>query len=379
MKVMYAIDSLHGGGAETSLIEMAAPLAQRGVQLSIVTLVADDSALSERAASLGLRPRRMGGRTWLGMTLALRRELRRAKPDVLHTSLLSSDLCGRVAALGVGVPVVTSLVNSSYGPEHRRGSRYGAWAVRGVQALDALTSRRTDVFHAISNDVAAVMRRRLCLPAERIVVVYRGRDGERLGRRSPARRARVRAALGISETAPLVLAVGRLDRQKGIDVALRAFARLRATLPDAEMIVAGRDGNASDEVHRIAREVPGVRLLGHRPDAADLMSAADCLLFPSRWEGLGGTLIEALALELPIVTSDLGPIREVLGEVPWPRVAVEDHAGLSDALLAVLRGELPVAEIAASGRRRFEALFTVGAAAEGMSQLYARALEESHR
>jgi glycosyltransferase involved in cell wall biosynthesis len=172
-----------------------------------------------------------------------------------------------------------------------------------------------------------------------------------------------------------VLVVGRLDKQKAVDVSLGAIEVLQSRMPDAQVLVVGRDGNAATDVRQVAATMRNVRLLGHRTDVADLMCAADCLSFPSRWEGLGGTLIEALALELPIVATNIGCIREVLGDVPWPLVAIDDPIGLASSLETVLRGDPSLAETSTRGRQRFEDLFTASCAADGMVAIYAQALE----
>ena len=228
--------------------------------------------------------------------------------------------------------MVTTLANQDYGPEHRANSRYGAWSVRAVHAADMLTVPLTTRFHAISEDVARVMSRRLRIPKDRIQVVYRGRDPARLGTPSLDRRLRTRAALSIDAKAPVVLSVGRLDRQKGVDTTIDAFRRLIERIPDAVLIVAGRPGNASAVVEAKARDCPAIRLLGHRTDVPDLMCAADVLSFPSRWEGLGGTLVEAMALRLAIVASDIPPLAETIGDVGWPLVRPDDGQALAEQL-----------------------------------------------
>jgi glycosyltransferase involved in cell wall biosynthesis len=97
------------------------------------------------------------------------------------------------------------------------------------------------------------------------------------------------------------------------------------------MVIAGRDGNATNSLQALAREldiVDRVQFLGHRSDVADLMVAADVFVFPSLWEGLGGVLIEALALEVPIVSSDLDATREVLGGKGTSGLLVPPGGGL---------------------------------------------------
>jgi glycosyltransferase involved in cell wall biosynthesis len=370
MHVMHVIDSMHGGGAETSLLEIVPGLASRGVSTSIVTLRDDDGGLQDRLNALGVRHTRLSRRDPAGMMIELRNIVRGERPDLVHTTLLFSNLTGRIAARAARTPVVTTLANSDYGPEHQANSRYGAWSVRGVQAADLVTTPLTTRFHAVSASVARVMSRRLRIPAHRIEVVYRGRDPARLGRPAPERRRRVRAVLSVDEKAPLVLSVGRLDRQKGVETTIAAFRQLAIWMPGAVLLVAGRPGNARAAVEAEARRTPGVRLLGHRTDVPDLMCAADVLSFPSKWEGLGGTLVEAMALRLGVVAADIPPVTETMGRVGWPLVRPGDSQTLAQHLASVLEAGAANDARRNAGERRFLECFTAEAAAGGMARLY---------
>ena len=135
----------------------------------------------------------------------------------------------------------------------------------------------------------------------------------------------------------MVLSVGRLDRQKGVETTIVAFRRLLTRLPDAILLVAGRSGNASATVQAEAQKTSGVRFLGSRGDIPDLMCAADASSFPSRWEGLSGVLVEAMALRLPIVASNISSIVETIGDAGWPLVPPDDGEALADGLLSVLQ------------------------------------------
>ena len=375
--VMHVIDSMHGGGAEISLLEVAPALMSRGVRMSIVTLLADDGVLEDRLGALGITRIRLEHRDPLRLVLELRKIICTERPDLIHTTLLFSNLTGRIAARTIRTPVVTTLANQDYGPEHRANSHYGAWAVRAVQAADMLTAPLTTRFHAISSDVAGVMSRRLKIPKDRIQVVYRGRDPARLGTPSLDRRLRTRAALSIDAKTPVVLSVGRLDWQKGIDTTIDAFGRLTKRMPDAILLIAGRPGNASAEVQAKARGYPAIRLLGHRTDVPDLMCAADVLSFPSRWEGLGGTLVEAMALRLAIVASDIPPLVETIGDVGWPLVRPDGGQGLAEGLASLLRPGAVNDVRKNAGESRFREFFTAETAADGMAGLYRDVLHET--
>jgi glycosyltransferase involved in cell wall biosynthesis len=379
MHVMHVIDSMHGGGAEISLLEMAPALMSRGVRMSIVTLLADDGVLEDRLGTLGITCIRLERRDPLRLVLELRKIICAEHPDLVHTTLLFANMVGRLAARTTRTPVVTTLANQDYGPEHRANSHYGAWAVRAVQAADILTAPLTTRFHAISADVARVMSRRLRIPADRIRVVYRGRDQATLGSPTLDRRLRIRTMLSIDAETPVVLSVARLDRQKGVDITIDAFRRLTSRIPNAVLLVAGRPGNASAVVRAKAEGHAEIRLLGHRKDVPDLMCAADVLSFPSRWEGQGGTLIEAMALRLPIVASEIPPIAETIGDIGWPLVPSDDGRALAQALVSVLeRGAVNEAKRDA-GQRRFRAVFTAEAASAAMAKLYQDVLGDTRQ
>jgi glycosyltransferase involved in cell wall biosynthesis len=376
MHVMHIIDSMHGGGAESSILEVTPELSKMGIRTSIVTLLPDDGGLEDRLGSIEVRRTRLSCKNPINAIRELRRIIRAENPDLLHTSLMFSNLACRIAALGTSTPVVTTLANLEYGPEHRADSSYGAWAVRAAQFAELTTAPLTSRFHAVSHDVAKVMSRRLRIPRDRIEVIYRGRDPARLGVLSRERRLRVRSALSLDANVPVILSVGRLDRQKGVDITLEAFRSLTTGVPDAVLLVAGRPGNASAEIEASASRTPGVRLLGHRTDIPDLMCAADVLSFPSRWEGLGGTLIEAMALRLPVVASNITPIAEVIDEVGWPLVQVDDPSGLADCLSSLLKNDPDNEARKEAGLNRFLKLFTAVSAAQGMAEFYRSVLHD---
>ena len=88
-----------------------------------------------------------------------------------------------------------------------------------------------------------------------------------------------------------------------------------ADRPDARLLIAGREGHATTQLKALVSAhglEDSISLLGHRTDVPEILAAADVFVFPSLYEGLGGALIEAMALELPIIASDLPAHREVV-------------------------------------------------------------------
>src|SRR5262249_47514078 len=155
---------------------------------------------------------------------------------------------------------------------------------------------------------------------------------------SPARRAAARRALGLPPDAPVVVNVGRVDPQKGQVDLVDAFAAVRAHRRDAVLLVAGRPGGASGAVAAsiAAHALDGhVRRLGHRDDVPELLAAADVFALSSLYEGTAGAVIEALALGVPIVTSDLPTLREVAGNAAL-YAPVHDPGAVAAAIVRLL-------------------------------------------
>ena len=380
MNLLYLIDSLAPGGAETSLAALAPHLIAAGVDLH-VAYFHERPGVGPQLAAAGARLTHVGaGGGRLGRIRRTRQLLTSVAPDLLHTTLFEADIAGRFAGALARTPVVSSLVSVAYGPEHHVPH---VWKRRGAQALDALSATRVRRFHANSEDVAETMSRRLYIPRHRIDVVWRGRDATALGLRGEQRRHATRQRLGPDlEGRPLVVAVARHSEVKGLDVLLRAVPALRLAVPDVRVVVAGAEGSATAELDQLCRNLrlgAVVRFIGHSNAVADLMAAADVLAFPSRREGLPGTLIEALALECPFVATDLPSVREVTAGFAAALVPPDDPGRLAAALEATLRDPAGAADRARAGRARFLTHFTIERSAEAMLAFYERALHGDAR
>ena len=377
VRVLYLIDSLAFGGAERSLAALAPQYRDLGIDLVVGYFKerpgVHDALRAAGANVLALDPTGTAGRR--GWIAAARHAIAESKPDLVHTTLFEADVAGRVAARMERVPVVTTLANVAYGPEQQVGRGPSSLRVRGALVADALTARAVVRFHAITHHVADVMTKRLRLDPSKVDVVPRGRDPEELGNRTADRASRVRASLRVGDS-PLVVAAARHEPQKGLDVLLEAFPAVRAGVPDVRLVIAGREGNTTARLRALV-DVHGLRdsvdLVGARDDVPDLLAAADAFVMPSRWEGLGSVLLEAMALEAPIVASDLPAVREVVDDRTAALVPAGDPGALAAAIIATLTGH--DASVRALGARtRFLRNFTIRTVAAQMRAFYARAL-----
>lgn len=380
MHVLHVIDSLARGGAESSLVDLIPHLGSRGVQVTIATLV-DRGGLADDACAGGARLEVLRAGGFIGRVAELRGLIGAVEPDVVHTTLYRANVVGRLAALGSKAVTVSSLVGTPYGRDHRTAPGLDAWKVLGAQGIDALSCRAVARFHATAEHVARTMSRRLAIPLERIDVIGRGRDDAKLGRRSGARRDSTRRELGVADGDDprgrcMVLCVARHEHPKGLDVMVEAMPRIIAAVPEAHLYVAGSRGTATQ---RLEGAVHGsglagrVHLLGARDDVADLLCAADIFVLPSRREGFPGALVEAMAMEVPVVATDLAGVREVLGFGNGAVVAPGDAEALARGVLGVLGDPVGASRRVGRARRRYERELTTAAVADQMVGFYVRA------
>lgn len=378
MRVLYVIDSLAPGGAEASLVALARLYPARGIDLEVACLY-DRPGLQPALQATAARLTSLAGPG--GRIAAVRRAatlVRRRRPELVHTTLFEADLAGRLAAAAAHVPVVSSLVSVAYGPAERREPGIRRSRLLAAQGADVATARLVRRFHAVSHHVADVMAPRLLVARWRMEVVPRGRDPQTLGTRTPARTAAARAMLGVGRRDRLLLAVARQEYPKGLDVLLRALPLVRSELPDARLVVAGSEGHHSAVLQALVRELDlgdAVTFLGPRSDVADLLCAADLFVLPTRREGFPGAVLEAMALEVPIVATTIPAVAEaVIGGEHALLVSPDDPGALAGAVVATLNSPEASRRRVEAALARFQAHFTIERAADGMARFYEAAL-----
>jgi glycosyltransferase involved in cell wall biosynthesis len=158
----------------------------------------------------------------------------------------------------------------------------------------------------------------LRVPTDRLHLLGNGIDLERFapGRKAQVARARIRAELGVEDATVVVGAVGRLVWEKGYGELFAAAGELRRRCPEVTVVVAGphepekADGIGPAEL--AAAESSGVRFLGHRSDVEDIYPAFDMYVLASYREGFPRSAMEAAAMGLPVIATDIRGCRQVV-------------------------------------------------------------------
>ena len=340
---VFVINSLGAGGAERSLADTLPHVAERGIRPVVVCFKAPDVGFEREVRDAGTEvivlPNDAG---LLGQVRGIRRVLKRERPSLLYTALFDAHLAGRLAAVGTRVPVLSNITNIVYDPARFADPRVNDRKLRILRTIDGWTARHlTSHFHAVSGAVKDSIVESLRLDPDDVTVIRRGRSRKRLGDPSEHRRAETRRQLGIDAQVPVLITVGRQEYQKGHLHLLKAIPMLLEAWPDLQVLIVGRNGHMSVELRQLVDDLgiaPQVRFLGHRSDVADLLCAADLFVFPSVYEGLGGANLEAMAMGLPMIVSDIPALREVVEDgrngVLVPPADPDSIARAVDRLLA---------------------------------------------
>jgi glycosyltransferase involved in cell wall biosynthesis len=240
--------------------------------------------------------------------------------------------------------------------------------------FNRLFLRSCDRVVAVGESVKRALIANEGIPAGRIDVIY---NGVRLADFSHDARERdqVRSELGLSPTAPVAIQVARLDYLKDHLTAVRTAERVRQVLPGFQLLLVGEGperGKIEEEIQ--ARNQAGtVRLLGLRTDVQRLLCAADLFLLTSISEGIPVTLIEAMSARLPVVSTNVGGVEEVVvpGQTGWTAAAKDDQQ-LADSVLCLLQDREEARAMGLAGCRRAEELFSE----QQMHHAYAALYEE---
>jgi glycosyltransferase involved in cell wall biosynthesis len=262
--------------------------------------------------------------------------LRRIRPSIVHTHTPKPSIYGRMAARLAGVPVIVNTVHGLYAqPEDPWPKRL---AVYGAERLAASCSQAELV--ASPEDLNTLSRLRV--PADRLVLLNAGL-GIDLGRFDPdavsaADRAAARRELGADADGDVVVGVvARLVREKGYPELFDATALLRGRYPQLRVAAIGPDepdkADALTEADRRAAHEIGIRFLGARDDVARLYAGMDILVLASRREGFPLTPMEAAAMGVPVVATDIRGCRQVVDDgTTGLLVPVGDPVALAGAI-----------------------------------------------
>jgi glycosyltransferase involved in cell wall biosynthesis len=299
----------------------------------------------------------------------LRKLMARERYQVVHTHTPIASLIGRAAARAAGVPVIVYTSHGFYFHE-----RSHPIMRRFFVFLEKAAGRFTDLIFTVSGEDRTAAIDLAIAASDRVVHVGNGVDLVRFDRdRLAPEKSSVRAELGIPDAHQVICTVGRLVREKGFVELVDAFARVVKTLPDTHLLfVGGALDTDPDDASRAIKERMSeygigdrVHLLSVRDDVERVLCASDVFVLPSHREGMPVSVLEAMAMGLPVVATDIRGSREAVVEGETGRlVPVADVARLAEAITELLEnGDLRArfgAEAARIAREKYDENHVIG-------------------
>jgi len=369
-RILYVVNDVALGGAQRVLLNQAAFLGRTRFTVEVASFEFDPSGglmPSFEGAGIPVHRLRRPDEWPLAGWLRLFPLIRRLRPDVVHTHLAAAGVLGRIAARRSSVPwIVTTLHNLSDWEERRAGA---------LRWLDRRTLPLADTVVTVSDAVRRAFTRVCPRLAPRAVTV---RNGVPLAELSGARgeRAAMRAALGYEPGHFVVGTVARLERRKGIDTLVEALARAAPHVPELRLLLVG-DGPERARLEALAL-AGGVgdrmRLVRRQSRVQGYLAAMDLFAAPSRTEGLGMAMIEALAVGLPVLGSRVGGIPEVVLDGVCGRLLPPGQPGpWADALVHCASHREELDSLAQAAPARAQA-FSLEASGLELERVYDRLL-----
>ena len=353
-RILFLTESFHPvlGGGEQHIRSLGARLAASGMPATVVTRRGETAWASEETLD-GIRVLRVRpagpGRTGKylmvpGALVALVRE--RNAFDVLvvrGTRILGLVGLVMARALGKSVVLQPELNGEMSGEIYTWGTRYAdgpvASAMRWATAARNVWLRDADAFVAMSHRIREEFLA-AGVPLERIALLPHGVDTTRFRPATDGERSALRARLCLPREALLVTYTGRLLRGKGLETLVDAFGRAAAQEPRAHLALVGSGSgqalSVEEELRQRVRQgglEPRVTFAGRVDEVEDWLRASDVFAFPSIFEALGISLVEAAACGLPCVGSRTGGIVDVIEDGQTGRLV---PPGDADALAAAL-------------------------------------------
>jgi glycosyltransferase involved in cell wall biosynthesis len=354
VKVLHVQKSTGIGGSERYLLALLPGLAERGVDVRMLVLGAAEVerfAAPLRSTGISVTVIPAGPDFNPVMPFRILKEIRRFRPDIVHTHLIHADLYGQIAARIARVPGIETFHGSH--PFFRR---------QPYLAAARLAGRLTAGMIAVSHHVERFVTTTGIVAPEKLRVIYIGVDALEVP--SDATRSELRAAFGMSDADVVVGVASRLVPQKGHEFLIRAFGRASAEVDHLRLLIAG-DGSLQSELEALARTTApdAIRFLGFVDDVPSFMAACDLVVLPTMpgfGEGLSVATLEAQAAGRPVVATSVDSLPEiVLPDETGYLVAPGDVDELAIALVRLAGDKSLRDRLGAAGLKRAREVFRV--------------------
>ncbi len=363
IRLALVITELEVGGAERCLVNLATGLDRRQFSPVVYSLgpKPDPSrqALVDQLDEAEIPTRFIDVRSPWQFPAAVRR-LRKMlvgqQPEIVQTFLFHANIVGALAARIRPRP---ALVHGMRVADPAR------WRLTAERQINRLVDRVTCVSQSVADFYAARGR----IPNDKLVVIPNGID---ICARASAPIADL-AEFGVGAGHRAMTFVGRLHAQKGLDWLLRMMPQLFSQRPDVDLVLVGQ-GPERPRLESLAVSLDiadRVHFAGWRPDVSSILRASRLLVLPSRWEGMPNVVLEAMAAEVPVVSTRAEGVMELLGDgASQQTAAMGDDEDFARKLMFLLDNPSAADEIGRQNHQRVAECFSLDGMIKSYQRLY---------
>ncbi len=351
MRVTHVVLSLDVGGLERGVINQIREGRKLGQNVSVICLE-KPGELAHQITKMGIRLVDLGKPPGVRVSAMwqMQAALKRLKTDVLHTHQIGSLFYAGPVARVMRIPLVVHT-------EHGRENYAGRWRTRLLGRLAGIFASR---FYCLTADMAENVRRRRIVPDYKIRLIENGIDTELYTQ--PCDTESPRIALDIPHGVPIVGTVGRLSEIKRQDFLIRAFARVRQSVPAAHLLLVG-NGPLLQELQDLVKqlELTGfVHFAGYKVHSAPYLQMMNVFALTSRSEGMPQAALEASVVGLPVVASRVGGLPELIDDgVTGVLFDPADEGALVKSITDLLDDPAKAKKMGAAAKARVEARYQV--------------------
>jgi glycosyltransferase involved in cell wall biosynthesis len=296
------------------------------------------------------------------------RFLKRERYHIVHTHNSKAGFVGRLAAKLAGVPVIVHTVHGFAFHDQEP-----AWRRMLFRNLERFASHWCDRMIFISQPLIEWAMQERIVDPQKVLKVYSGIDLAHFHPVTEDEKKSIRRKWGIREESAVVGVVSKLWAGKGHEILIQAFKELKEEINDAVLAIVGEGylhGKLVNLVQRLGL-ADDVIFTGFQTDVSEIMATFDVAVLPSLFEGMGRVVLEAMAMEKPVVASRVGGIPDLVHDgvngILIPPGSVEE---LRSSLVRTLRNPVMAREMGKQGRRRINAEFSAATMVQSVERVY---------
>lgn len=363
-RIAFCITELDPGGAERAFVRIVTGLDPARWQPTVFCL-GPEAELVSPLRERGIPVECYGARNWRswGVIPWLTRRLQQLQPSLIQSFLFHANIVSRIAGRRAGVPVIVS------------GHRVAEQGQRWHLLADRLTRSWVDHHVCVSRGVADHIMQHVGIRADQLSVIPNGVD---LPTTEPPP-FDLSAEFGIPKGAPVIVAAGRLHPQKGFLLLLDAFALVVQQHPEARLLILG-EGPQRQGIEEKIEELGILREVvtpGYRSEFRAILRAAAIFVLSSKWEGMPNVVLEAMAAGVPVVSTPVAGIAELIENERTGLVVTSMTAGeLAKSISRLLADRGSAADLSRCAQHLVKERFTWESSVQKYERLYAELISQ---